>query len=716
MYRTLLTRLGSTLMLLLGLTGCTLLAPTPAPIPETTFTPRPTATALPTATPSPTATPVPPPAPTATPGSGYYRAPEAGFWLHYPESWQREETGESLPAVIIRDDNDPLQLLVGSRPVEAAPDQDAAERLTAFAETVGVKLRLAAEIELLSNTAATLADGLPAREIKLAWKDEEGRTHHGKGYATLSSDTGYVLLLVAHPEVLETRARTLEAIAQTFHVAQPEIFGVSRENALVLIHPEIETLDPALTHEGAAGIVGHVFSGLVRLNAELQVEADLAARWDVSEDGATYTFQLRPNAQFHSGRTVTAQDVKAAWERALDPALGSRTAPRYLGDIVGAQARLTGETETLSGVEVIDDQTLKVTFDGPKPYALAKLTQPATFVTHAENVATGELWWRHPDGTGPFTLERWREDGVLVLKRYADHVPEPAGISAIIYYLAGGTGFAAYETGQVDVARVGPQHLDRVTDPADPLSGELVEGHTFCTELVVFDVTRPPFDELDARRAFALAVDRAQIADVVLNGGALPATGYLAPGMPGHVERPLSATLNVDAARQLLPPTSRELTLQLTAPGQGEPSPWVVALTEMWESALDVTIETELIDPLHYPESVAADHGHLFTLSRCADYPDPYNVLDALFHSEGPVNYGGYQNAQVDERLEAARTEPELIVRLQRYQEVEELLLQDTAALPVVHPLTHVLVKPYVHGYRQTPIPTLWPAHVSIER
>jgi ABC-type transport system substrate-binding protein len=703
-------------MLLLSLTGCTLLAPTPAPIPQITFTPRPTATALPTATPSPTPTQAPQPEPTATPSSGYYRAPEQGFWLHYPESWQREETGASLPAVIIRDDNDPLRLLVGSRPVEAATDQDATERLTAFAETVGTELGLAEEVDLLSNTAATLAEGLPAREITLTWDDEEDRTYHGKGYATLSNDTGYVLLLVAHPEVLETREHTLETIAQTFHVAQPEIFGVSRENALVLIHPEIETLDPALTHESAAGIVGHIFSGLVRLNAELRVEPDLAARWDVSEDGTTYTFHLRPDAAFHSGRAVTAQDVKAAWERATDPALGSLTAPRYLGDIVGAEARLAGETETLSGVEVIDDQTLKVTFDGPKPYALAKLAQPAAFVTHADNATGEELWWRHPDGTGPFALQRWREDDVLILERYADHVPAPAEVSAVLYYLAGSTGFAAYETGKVDVAHVGPHHLDRVTDPADPLSGELVEGHTFCTELIVFDATRPPFDDPDARRAFTRAVDRPQIADVVLNGGATPATGYLAPGMPGYVERPLTDTLDVDAARQLLPASSQELTLRLTAPGRGEPSPMLIALTEMWESALGVTIETQLIDPLQYPRAVAEDHGHLFVLPWCAEYPDPQNVLDVLFHSEGPVNYGGYQNAQVDELLEAARTEPETAVRLEHYQEAEHLLLQDAPALPVVHPLTHVLVKPYVRGYQQTPIPVLWPAHVSIER
>ena len=716
MYRTLWFRLAVVLMLLWGLAGCDLVAPTPVPMPGSTYTPRPTATALPTFTPSPTATLAPSPDPTPTPTSGYYHTPEEGFWVHYPESWQREETGETLPAVIIRDDDDPVRLLVGSRPVEAGSDEAAAERLATFAETVGTELGLAEDVELLSNTPATLADGLPAQEIALAWEDEEGRPYHGRGYATLSNEKGYVLLLVAPPEVLETRTRTLRAIAQTFHLAQPELFGISRENALVSIHEDVETLDPALTHEDAAGIVGHIFSGLVRFNAELQVVPDLAARWDVSEDGTTYTFHLRPDAAFHSGRTVTAQDVKEAWERATDPALGSLTAPRYLGDIVGAADRLAGESETLRGVNVIDDQTLEVTFDAPKPYVLAKLAQPAAFVTHTENATDEALWWRHPDGTGPFALKRWREDDVLILERYAGHLPNPAKVSAVIYYLGSGTGFSAYETGQVDVARVGAYHLGRVTDPADPLSGDLVQGHRFCTELVVFDVTRPPFDNPDVRRAFALAVDRAQIAEVTLNGGATPATSYLAPGMPGYVARPITDTLDVAAAHSLLSGVSLETPLKLTAPGRGEPAPTLVALTDMWETRLGVTLETELIDPLQYPQTLAADHGHLFALSWCADYPDPQSVLDMLFHSDGPVNYGGYHNETVDELLIAARTEQDTVRRVARYQEAEDMLLQEVPALPIVHPEAHVLIKSYVHGYRQTPIPVLWPAQVSIER
>jgi ABC-type transport system substrate-binding protein len=646
---------------------------------------------------------------TPVPDEGYYRNPELGFWFLYPAGWLKEETGGDLPAVVISDDDDPVRLLAGGRAVEEGVE------LADFAQGVGTELGLAEEVELVDDGPAALVDGTPAWEVAFAWEDESGEAFRAEGYVTLSGGKGYALVLVAHPEVLEARRRTLQAICGTLHLEEPELFGVSRTNALVLMRDAPVTLDPALTHEGPAGIVGHVFSGLVRLDADLQVEADLAADWAVSEDGTKYTFNLRSNVAFHSGRPLTAADVKAAWERAADPATGSPTAALYLGDIVGAAEKLAGEADELEGVRVLDDHTLVVTIDGPKPYFPAKLAQPVAFVVQADNVDDGADWWRHPDGTGPFVLDRWREGEVVILKRNEAYYLTPPQVSAVIYYLASGSGFPAYEAGQVDVAEVAPIFMARALDPADPLSADLVTGNTFCTYCVVFDTTREPFDDPAIRRAFALAVDREQLARVVLNDSAVPATGFLPPGMPGAVTRPVGHAFDVEAALNLVGGASLpELTL--TAPGAGDPDPLVVALADMWAANLGVSIETELVNPSGYEDAIVRAHGHLFVHSRCADYADPENVLDLPYHSEGPLNYGGYADPQVDELLEAARTEADPGERLALYQEAEALLLEDAPAVPVVHPVAHVLVRLYVRGFRLSPIPVLWPAFVAIER
>ena len=90
------------------------------------------------------------------------------------------------------------------------------------------------------------------------------------------------------------------------------------------------TLDPAISSEMTSHTyVMQIFSGLVRLNDELEVVPDIAERWQKSQDGMTYTFYLRQGVKFHDGKEVKATDFKYSWERACDPATGSRTVATF---------------------------------------------------------------------------------------------------------------------------------------------------------------------------------------------------------------------------------------------------------------------------------------------------------------------------------------------------------------------------------------------------
>jgi ABC-type transport system substrate-binding protein len=678
-------------------------------------TPGPTATWLPTGTPPPPATATAQPTLTPTPVAGYYRNPDLGFWFRYPENWRLETTGGDLPAVLASDDDDPVRLLAGGRQLAEET------QLEEFAQALPSELGLAEEVELLADAPASLADGTPAWEITLEWQDEEGATFRGRGYVAVSRGKGYVVLLYARPEVLATRERTIEAIAGSLRLEQPELFGVARANALVLLAGEPATLDPALVEEGPGGIASHIFSGLVRLNAEMGVEPDLAEEWEVRGEGAVYLFHLRPGVTFHDGRELTAFDVALAWERATDPALASPTAARFLGDIAGVAEKLSGAAQTIAGLRVLNAGALEVTLIGPRPYFLYKLAQPVAFVTPPLGEEPAEEWWRAPRGTGPFTLRRWEPGQALILDRY-DHYygPLPA-VDSVVYLLFGEASFLAYEAGEVDVAAVDSLNLARAQDPAAPYAADLVSGATFCTRRVVFDARQAPFDSAAVRQAFSLAVDRQQLAEVVLSGGALPATGLLPPGMPGYLERPAGPAFDPAAAQALLDqagyPGGEGLpVLTFTAPGSVQPDPLVVALADMWSTHLGVTVVTELLPPAGYEAAIAADHGQLFTFDWCAGYPDPENVLDLTYHSAGPANYGGYANAAVDDLLDQARAEPDAGRRLALYQEAEALLLADAPAVAVVHLQSYVLVRPYVKGFRATPITTLWPASAVIER
>ena len=169
--------------------------------------------------------------------------------------------------------------------------------------------------------------------------------------------------------------------------------------------------DPATTYSAGDKLV---FSGLVSLDTNLNIRPDLAQTWEVSGGGTVYTFHIHPDAKFHDGRNVTAQDVVFSWERAASPELQSDTVLTYMGDIVGVREMVLGEANSISGLKVIDEKTLQVTIDAPKPYFLMKLTFPTSFIVDQDNVSIGEEWVRQPNGTGPYKLREWKSYEYIV--------------------------------------------------------------------------------------------------------------------------------------------------------------------------------------------------------------------------------------------------------------------------------------------------------------
>jgi ABC-type oligopeptide transport system substrate-binding subunit len=131
----------------------------------------------------------------------------------------------------------------------------------------------------------------------------------------------------------------------------------------------------------------------------------------------------------------------------------------------------------------------------------------------------------------------------------------------------------------------------------------------------------------------------------------------------------------------------------------------VAALAEMWEQNLGVTITIENLEPNYYLDQIHAGyHGQLLSGGWCADYPDPENFADILFHSKSPQNNGGYSNPELDALLEAARVEQDVARRIAMYQQAEQILVDDAAALFTAHALSYQLVKPFVKGFVFIPI------------
>jgi oligopeptide transport system substrate-binding protein len=466
--------------------------------------------------------------------------------------------------------------------------------------------------------------------------------------------------------------------------------------------------DPATQHGSGDKLA---FSGLVSFDPHLNLTPDIAQTWEVSDDGTVYTFHLHPDAKFHDGRDVTAGDFVYSWERAASPELASDTASTYLGDIVGVNEMLAGQADRISGLQVIDDKTLQVTIDAPKPYFLLKLTYPTAFVVDRENVEGGDDWVKRPNGTGPYRLTEWVSNDYILYEANADFYLGAPSIPYVLIDLYAGTDVRLYETGDVDVAGVSIYDIDRFLDPAEPLSAELVAGVDLCTGYVTFDTTQPPFDDVNVRKAFSMAFNRDLYVDVVLRGQALPAVGPYPPGLPGFSYDLKGLPYDPAQARELLkqskyggpdglPP------IVYTDAGIGTYINLdVAAMAEMWEQNLGVTITVENIEyDYFYDQIYSGNHGQLVSGGWCADYPDPENFADVLFHTGSPINQGGYSNPELDALMEQARVERDVTKRIAMYQQAEQMIVDDAPVLFTTHSLSYILVKPYLKGYVFTPI------------
>ena len=504
------------------------------------------------------------------------------------------------------------------------------------------------------------------------------------------------------------------SFTDSFTLEQLTRFGASPEDSLFQYWGEIISIDPALSRYGPSDIEGAIFSGLVKLNTDMEVVPDIAESWRVSDDGTIYTFTLRDDVRFHDGRQVTAQDLKYSWERALSPALDSPVAYTYLGDIGGADEIIAGRTQGLDGVRVLDSRTLEVVLKAPIPYFLGKLTYPTSYVVDRTNVETGTNWTDEPNGTGAFKLKTWQKDELLILERNEDWYGGTPALAHSVYRIFAGRPMQMYENGEIDLTGVYVWNIDRARDPANPFYSHLREGTRPCTFYLGFNVTKPPFDDPKVRQAMALALDINKQIEVTLRGLDKRAAGFVPPGIPGHNERLRPTDFDPEAARKLL---------EASIYGGAENLPPIRSFTSndaihwAWEEYLELEVEdvsiyeiSDIWDRLDNKEL------GVFTSGWCADYPDPQNFLDLLFRSDSPQNEFAYSNSEVDALLKQAAVETNAHRRIDLYQQIEKTVLEDWVAVPLWHDSQFLLVQPYVKGFELTPIGVPQLQNIKIER
>lgn len=681
----------------------TLPAPTAAATATATFTLTPTITNTPTATLPPTRTPSP--TPTETP-PGYY-SNDAGFSLTYPEEFylvneESEPTeGGVLATAFFENLVDEIRIVVLHMPTDESCQLDVF--LQGFKSSLSGDGATGVVSKKLDPVA--LANGIEADKGGVDYK-MQGEPSAMEVVTTVYGSTCLLVLTVGPKAGLEANRAGIDSLVASLDLRAALLYGVNREEAVVLEagDPLTKFLDPAITTGGAYGYIGLPFSGLVRLSQGLQVEPDLAESWQISPTGEVYTFTLRAGLTFADGKPLTAEDFRLSWERAADPKLESETTRTYLGDILGLNEKLEGQAETIRGLNVVDERTLVVTLDAPKSYFLAKLTYPTGFVIDvAQAEKDPQDWFYAPNASGPFTIKEYREGEVFIYERN-DSYHTPAKSRYIIFLLNRvGDPVSMFEAGEVDLAYPLLSAIPSLQDPGNPLNSSLQSTTELCTTYLYFNNTLAPMDDPNVRKALALAIDREKLNEQFSDGMNVLSDSLLPPGMPGYTSGQPVPQYDPDAAREALKASKyagQMPTLKYVSMGRaGSEDPLIDAILSMWRKELGIKVEVQFIDPEVFAKTVQEAGGHIVDGGWCADYPDPQNFLDILFHTGSEFNHPPYTNPAVDALLEQARTEVDPAARLALYQQADRLLLEDFAALPLWSGQTFLLVNPELQGY-----------------
>lgn len=678
-----------------------------------------------------TPTSIPPtlsPAPTAAPTArllvepvegeaGRYTNDLLGVSFSYPSDWTLFESNQDGPILLIVD-----HPFLGYRTflftIDLEEDQTMEEYHLNFVKEISTGIEMTEMEPVEYSYDEVLGNGLSAERIT-----QKGNLEGDFVIDIVSTENGgrvYSVIVLSPASDYEAVEEDLLDIqgSLAFYVASP--YGVSRDNAMFFSSGEPQTLDPALMQGSAGSIIGDIFSGLVRLDTNLRPIPDLAESWEVSEDGLVYTFYLRRYIQFHSGRAFTAEDVIYSWERATDPDLESPTAPTYMIDIKGVQEKLDGGADQISGLRMIDEYTLEVTLDAPKAYFLSKLSYPTSWIVDSETVDEVE---DNPIGTGPFKLIKHVEDEIIILGRNEYYYGNFVQLEYIVYLLYQGVSTRMYEGGQIDMISVSEDMLDRVEDANDPLHGTVQSASSLCTFYVLFDNATPPFDDPKVREAFALAVDKGRLNEILTEGRGVIANGLLPPGMPGYTPDIFPVEYNEELALQALADSTYgsadalpEITFTARGFGSGVGA-GVGYFIQAWQDLFGITINVDQIQTTDYWDEIqAGNHGNVFNLGWCADYPDPENFLDLLFYSGADLNVANFNNAEYDVLIEAARVETDIETRLALYQQAEQILVDAVGGIFYGHSRAGYLVtKPYIKGFVNTPIGVAQMMNVYIE-
>lgn len=416
-------------------------------------------------------------------------------------------------------------------------------------------------------------------------------------------------------------------------------------------------------------IVGLTYESFYSYNSRLEFTPRLAERHEISEDGLEYTYYLKENAKFHDGEDVKASDVVFSIERA-------KKSPT-----------LITQTEFIDKVEEIDEHTVKITLSQVVPAFFTQICD--VYIVSEKTVANAPDKYEYlPAGSGPYTIETWKPDEKVVLKRNEDYHGEVAPIEMVEYIIFGDSASAllAFEAGEIDYIGVPKADWSRIVE-SGLYNTQLQDGTH--TTFMVFNMDKEPFNDLRVRQAFSYAVNKE---DVLF--GAMEDLGQVATmvGTPWYcqgtppVDEIFTYEYNPEKAKQLLAEAGYPEGLTLAEPAGtmgGNHFEKALAIVQAQLADVGVNFDIEVIDSAVYGDQIRTGN-FLFQVWGISTTVDA-GWLERVYGTSGigDLNGSRYSNPEVDRLFAEAKKNPNEEERLAQYHKLFNICAEDAVIIPL---------------------------------
>jgi ABC-type oligopeptide transport system substrate-binding subunit len=474
-----------------------------------------------------------------------------------------------------------------------------------------------------------------------------------------------------------------------------------------------ETLDPARAEdEHAFNILADIYEGLLIDGGDGTLQPGVAERWSISNDGTTYTFELREDARWSNHEPVIAEHFIIAFRRVLTPETVSAYSFLLL-PLQNAQAILDGRLPAESlGVEAVDDHTLVIHLEAPTPSMLAVLAMPIALPVWPESLLDPHAF-RDPDkfvGNGPFVLDEWSPiDRISVRRNPAFHDAASIGLDRVDYFPIEDpmTEMNRYRAGELDItATVPPEHIKALQESH---LDELRITPRLAVYYIAFDLSEPPFDAVALRQALSMAVDR-EVLVAAIGRGERPAYGFVPDGVSSYKSarygwQSLSAGERHAEARRLLALASwGSASLKLIYDVGDIHEKIAIAVSSMWRDVLGIEVMLEKREWQYFLATrEQRQEWQMMRFAWTGDYNHPSTFTD-LLTTNNPQNLPAYSNSHYDELLSRAAVTLDNSEQLQLYARAELMMLRDYPLIPLYFYVSKHLVAPTVLGFQSNPL------------